>query len=254
MAKLTKLPSLDIIRGFKGVIDFYQWKGIPCARAWPRFRPQNWTAPSRASAALFGLIIKAWALTGAAAKDLYTQDAADQPRHARDIYVSAVLGHLHEASMTDFLTLLTECRDFLSNLTALLNALNSVGTDQLDVIVQASALPTGAATAAAQATQLTALQKIDDLQNALQSLGTDRILIRGQDQVFSLKDTLEKWAMFVETADQWWVATPPVLPQNSGSSPPPSNAMTPPQPQKPNSADDPAPSPTPSTPPPKPSP
>ena len=46
MAKLLSLPSMDIISGFKGVIDYYvnfqscdrevAGKGIPCARRWPK--------------------------------------------------------------------------------------------------------------------------------------------------------------------------------------------------------------------------
>ncbi|GAH90840.1 unnamed protein product, partial [marine sediment metagenome] len=32
MAKLTALPSLDIIRGFKGTLDFYIRRGVPCVR------------------------------------------------------------------------------------------------------------------------------------------------------------------------------------------------------------------------------
>ncbi|GAI78615.1 unnamed protein product, partial [marine sediment metagenome] len=30
MARLTALPSLDIIHGFRGILDFYLWKGLPC--------------------------------------------------------------------------------------------------------------------------------------------------------------------------------------------------------------------------------
>lgn len=133
MARLKNLPSLDIIRGFRGVIDFYVYKGIPCARRWPRHRPGRQTAPSRASAAIFGAIVSAFGLTSGLVKALFDEDAADQPRTGRDIYVSAVLGHLHEASMSDFLDLLTECRDFLSDLTALTDALQSVDTDRLQV-------------------------------------------------------------------------------------------------------------------------
>jgi len=36
MAKLTEMPHMDIVDGLKGQIDFYLWKGIPCARRWPR--------------------------------------------------------------------------------------------------------------------------------------------------------------------------------------------------------------------------
>lgn len=45
MAKLTKLPGMNIISGFKGIIDFYVHDGIPCARAWPR-SPGHTRAPA----------------------------------------------------------------------------------------------------------------------------------------------------------------------------------------------------------------
>lgn len=98
MAVLDALPAIEVIRGFKGTIDFYIRRGTPCARAWPRYRPARQTAPSKASAALFGQIIKGWALLGAYPKALFAQAARHQPRTARDLYVSAVLGNLHEHS------------------------------------------------------------------------------------------------------------------------------------------------------------
>ncbi len=35
MAKISKVPNLKIIRKFRGILDFYEWKGIPCVRGWP---------------------------------------------------------------------------------------------------------------------------------------------------------------------------------------------------------------------------
>jgi len=35
MGKLAAMPSEAIISGFKGVVDFYDWCGIPCFRKWP---------------------------------------------------------------------------------------------------------------------------------------------------------------------------------------------------------------------------
>jgi len=35
MAIVTAMPQLAIIDGFKDVVDFYYWMGIPCARKWP---------------------------------------------------------------------------------------------------------------------------------------------------------------------------------------------------------------------------
>jgi len=60
----------------------------------------------------------------------------------------------------------------------------------LQVDVAASGLPTGAATAANQATMITALQLIDDLRTALESVGTDRLQVRGEDQLFSFAGSL----------------------------------------------------------------
>jgi len=62
------------------------------------------------------------------------------------------------------------------------------GHIQADVLT--SALPAGAATAAHQLTMITALQLIDDLRNALQSVATDRVKVRGENQLFSFKGVL----------------------------------------------------------------
>lgn len=44
MAKILKMPSQEIINGFKGTIDFYLWNKIPCVRRWPR-SPGHHRAP-----------------------------------------------------------------------------------------------------------------------------------------------------------------------------------------------------------------
>ena len=98
MARLNALPSLDVIKTLKGTLDYYYWKGIPCVRKWPVIPMSSRTAASMASAQLFGEIIQGWALTCAEEKAAYAEAAADQPRTARDLYVSGVLGHLHERS------------------------------------------------------------------------------------------------------------------------------------------------------------
>lgn len=36
MAIIKHMVGLKVISGFKGVIDFYYYMGIPCARTWPR--------------------------------------------------------------------------------------------------------------------------------------------------------------------------------------------------------------------------
>jgi len=190
MARLTALPSVDIIRGFKGVIDFYLWKGLPCVRKWPYTPPRRRTAATIAAAALFGDILKSYRLLADNVLEAYRETAAGTPRTARDVFTSSVLGYLHEASMSDFLNLLTNCRDSLLALEALLGALGSEDTDDLQVDVKTSALPAGAATLAEQQTQTTALQVIDNLSDALQSVATDQLQVRGEDQLFSFKGVL----------------------------------------------------------------
>jgi len=190
MARLTALPSIEIIRGLKGILDFYLWKGLPCVRAWPTWRPARQSEASKAAALFFGAVVKSYSLLGETALSAYKEDALDQPRTARDIFITGVYGHLHEPDMSDFLGLLTECRDFLANLTIILNALDSVDLDQIVVNVDQSVLPPLAATTTNQAAMIAALQKLDDLQDALQSKGLDRLLVRGTDQLFSLKDDL----------------------------------------------------------------
>ena len=69
-------------------------------------------------------------------------------------------------------------------------ALSSQALDQFRVDIISSALPTGAATAAHQVTQTTALQLIDNLYNALHSVNTDELVVRGEDQLFSYYTTL----------------------------------------------------------------
>ena len=62
------------------------------------------------------------------------------------------------------------------------------GHTQVDVLT--SALPTGAATSAKQDTMITALQLIDDLRAALACVATDKLKVKGEDQLFGFKDQL----------------------------------------------------------------
>lgn len=56
MAKLRVLPESEVIAGLAGVIDFYEWNGIPCARSWPRSPPKPRSPGVRAGNFLFEYI------------------------------------------------------------------------------------------------------------------------------------------------------------------------------------------------------
>ena len=66
--------------------------------------------------------------------------------------------------------------------------IDAAGHVQVDVLT--SGLPAGAATAANQALILAQVQAIEDLTHALQSINTDRLQVRGMDQLFSYKNSL----------------------------------------------------------------
>lgn len=56
MTVLTALPSQAIINGFKGTVDFYLWKGVACARKWPRWRRRTATPEEAANQDAFRYI------------------------------------------------------------------------------------------------------------------------------------------------------------------------------------------------------
>ncbi len=96
MARIDALPSLEVIRGLHGILDFYYWRGLPCVRAWPTGKHLHRSDAEIASSLLFGAVIKAYSLLGDGALEAYRDMALDIPRTARDIMVSGVYGHLHE--------------------------------------------------------------------------------------------------------------------------------------------------------------
>lgn len=103
----------------------------------------------------------------------------------------------------------------LQKIDDLQNALDSIGSDALRVMggidgiiyrflhvdetgdvqtdVLSSALPTGAATAAHQATMITALQLIDDLRGALDSVGTDELDVNVEASVLPTGAATSAW-------------------------------------------------------------
>ena len=99
MARLTALPSIDIIHGFKGTLDFYLWKGLPCARKWPYNPKSHHSQATIAAAATFGAVLKFYALLADTVLASFKEDAKDHTRTARDIFMSAKYGKLHSRTV-----------------------------------------------------------------------------------------------------------------------------------------------------------
>lgn len=94
MAILTALPSLDIISGFKGTIDFYLWMGIPVARSWPR-SPGHDRAPAvEAQWPAFRIAATAWDNLDEATQDAYRHMAAGTDFTGRDMFARSYLSGL----------------------------------------------------------------------------------------------------------------------------------------------------------------
>lgn len=98
MARLDALPSKDIIHGFRGIIDFYLWRGLPVARSWPKMGKPQMTQATIDAGETFGAISSAYADQAGQILEALTEDAGDQNRTARDIYMSAAHGYLHEVA------------------------------------------------------------------------------------------------------------------------------------------------------------
>ena len=91
MAKLTVLPSLAIIDGFKGTIDFYVWMGIPCARKWPR-SPGHDRAPGvEAQWTAWRWATTNWQSLSQFVRDAYNHQAQGTNLTGRDIFTKGFI-------------------------------------------------------------------------------------------------------------------------------------------------------------------
>lgn len=96
MAKLDKLPQKQIIDGYKGIIDFYLWKGIPIARKWPVFRPYQFSQAQLANQQAFSYINKLWSSIDLLIKTQLTYFLRNATITAKDLYVRGYMKGLFE--------------------------------------------------------------------------------------------------------------------------------------------------------------
>ncbi|MBA7570674.1 hypothetical protein ES708_12427 [subsurface metagenome] len=91
MAKLRRLPSLAVIDGLKGTLDFYVHRGIVCARRWPR-SPGRQRAPAvEARWPAFSDASKLWAELSPEVREAYGQMSAGLRLSARDIFIKGYI-------------------------------------------------------------------------------------------------------------------------------------------------------------------
>ncbi|GAI00479.1 unnamed protein product [marine sediment metagenome] len=95
MAKLLALPSTAIIDGFKGTIDFYVHRGIPCARAWPKSPGKARSPAVMAQWPFFAYASKEWSHLSPIVQEAYNSLATNSGLSGRDMQVRAYLTGLY---------------------------------------------------------------------------------------------------------------------------------------------------------------
>lgn len=91
MVVLTEMPNQAIIDGFKGVIDFYLWRGLPCARKWPVWRKRKPTPREKAAQDAFAEAMRATKTMPEYIIDQYRRMAEGTRWRWQDIFLRAYL-------------------------------------------------------------------------------------------------------------------------------------------------------------------
>ena len=87
MAKITNMPGLAIINGFKGTIDYYVHDGQPCVRKWPRSPGHNRAPAVEAQWTAFTWAASNWNSLSKEVQDAYNRTAAGSNLTGRDLFV-----------------------------------------------------------------------------------------------------------------------------------------------------------------------
>lgn len=87
MAKLATLPGVDIINGFKGVLDYYVFLGIPCVRKWPSYKPRTPTPYEALQQAVFADAVAEWNNITEFVRQGYISMASGSTLSGRDMFI-----------------------------------------------------------------------------------------------------------------------------------------------------------------------
>jgi len=91
MAIIKALPGMKIIRGFRGILDFYFWMGIPCVRRWPKKPTGNRSQNVVAQWPAWSYVGKAWDGLPADIKDMWNRQASGTSLTGRDLFTRGYL-------------------------------------------------------------------------------------------------------------------------------------------------------------------
>jgi len=91
VVRLAALPAQAIIDDFKGKVDFYVYKGQPCARRWPTWPRRVATGQEAANQQAFAYAIKSWNELSEYIRQMYYFMAAGTGLSPRDFFVRSYL-------------------------------------------------------------------------------------------------------------------------------------------------------------------
>ena len=93
LTRLDALPEIAIIKGLKGVVDFYYWKGLAVARAWPRKALYTPSPQEQASRSQFGENLSAMSAMPSEVITGVMPEIQNNGWTWRDAWTSSIYGH-----------------------------------------------------------------------------------------------------------------------------------------------------------------
>lgn len=88
MAKLDAPWDATRIKGMKGKLDFYYWKGIPVVRKWPYTPVSHFSPASVAQRPKFGTVSHNFILQDPSVRDALNQMSQGSQASLRDVYIA----------------------------------------------------------------------------------------------------------------------------------------------------------------------
>lgn len=105
MAKITRLPGLAIISGYRGVLDFYvnfqscdrevAGPGIPCVRTWPRKAIYQASPVELATRTPFATASRLWSSLSPEIQESYRKMTGRGGLDGRDIFTKSYIGGIY---------------------------------------------------------------------------------------------------------------------------------------------------------------
>lgn len=95
MAIMERMPSQAIISAYKGVLDFYEYMGIPVCRKWPNFSHVKWSDAVKQSQADFGYASSMASQVSASVASAYRDMAKGSPFSWKDLLVKGYFIGIH---------------------------------------------------------------------------------------------------------------------------------------------------------------